>query len=82
MQHLDQSCFDFKVDALSALDLLTLRARTVAARLSNHMLADKPTAVDGLWRFAEGHGLVAELGADAVQQILAEAFRECGKCGL
>jgi hypothetical protein len=57
--------------------MFKLRARSVAARVSDHLLADKPSAIDGLWRFAEGHGLVAELGTDAVQAILAEAFRKC-----
>jgi len=61
----------------SPLKVLKARTWAVAKLLDNHMLADKATAVDGLWRYAEGAGLVAELGADAVQAVLAEAFRGC-----
>jgi hypothetical protein len=76
MQHLAQTAFEFKTDAPSPLEVFKARAETVAKLLSNHMLADKASAVDGLWRFAEGAGLVADLGVDAVQALLAEAFRE------
>jgi hypothetical protein len=31
-------------------------------------------AVDGLWSAAEGYGLVALMGADFVQAVLADAF--------
>ena len=61
----------------SPLEVLLARAEAVATLLSNHFLADKATAVDGLWRFAEQTGLVDELGVDHVQHLLAEAFREC-----
>jgi hypothetical protein len=61
----------------SPIEVLKARADAVATLLSSHFLADKQSAVDGLWRFAEGAGLVAELGVDAVQALLAEAFREC-----
>jgi len=61
----------------SPLEVFQARAWAVATLLANHMLADKQSAVDGLWRFAEGSKLVDELGVDAVQAILAEAFREC-----
>jgi hypothetical protein len=76
MLHLAQTAFEFKADAPSPIDVFRARAERVARLLSNHMLADKASAVDGLWRFAEGVGLVASLGADAVQALLAEAFRE------
>lgn len=59
------------------LEVFKARAWAVARLLENHLLADKATAVDGLWRYAEGAGLVAELGVDRVQAVLAEAFREC-----
>jgi hypothetical protein len=75
MQHLAQTAFEFKTDAPSPLEVFKARADAVAKLLSNHMLADKASAVDGLWRFAEGAGLVADLGVDAVQALLAEAFR-------
>jgi len=71
---LDQTAFGFKVEPLSALEVFKARAWAVAKLLANHMLADKQSAVDGLWRYAEGAGLVAELGVDRVQAILAEAF--------
>jgi hypothetical protein len=61
----------------SPLDVFTARAWATAKLVKNHFLADKQSAVDGLWRYAEGAGLVAELGIDAVQGLLAEAFREC-----
>jgi hypothetical protein len=76
MQHLLQTAFEFKTDAPSPPEVFKARAETVAKLLSNHMLADKASAVDGLWRFAEGAGLVANLGVDAIQALLAEAFRE------
>lgn len=59
------------------LEIFTSRALAVARLLENHFLADKATAVDGLWRYAEGAGLVATLGVDQVQAILSEAFRRC-----
>ena len=61
----------------SPLEVFKERAWAVAKLLENHMLADKAGAIDGLWRYAEGAGLVAELGGDAMQAVLAEAFREC-----
>jgi hypothetical protein len=36
---------------------------------------DLHDAVDGLQEWAERHGLVAEIGMDGVQIILAEVFR-------
>jgi hypothetical protein len=76
MQPLNQTAFDFKVETPpSALEVFEARAWAVAKLLANHMLADKQTAVDGLWRYAEGRGLVAELGVDRVQAILSEAFK-------
>jgi hypothetical protein len=69
-----QKALDFKVDTPSPLEMFKLRAKTVAAHLSNHRLADKPSAVDGLWRFAEAHGVVRLLGIDEVQRLLSEAF--------
>jgi hypothetical protein len=32
-------------------------------------------AVDPLWRWAVDHGLVDEIGADAVQRLMSEAFQ-------
>jgi hypothetical protein len=63
--------------AASADPIEVFRARTwaVAKLLENHMIADKPTAVDGLWRFAATSGVIREIGIDAAQAILAEAFR-------
>jgi hypothetical protein len=77
MQHIAQTAFDFKIDAPSPLEVFKARGDAVATLLANHFLADKRSAVDGLWRYAEGAGLVAELGVDRVQQILAEAFCKC-----
>jgi hypothetical protein len=36
---------------------------------------DLHEAVDGLQEHAERHGVVAEIGQDAVQEIMAAAFR-------
>jgi hypothetical protein len=36
---------------------------------------DLHAAVDGLQEYADQHGVVAELGQDATQAILTEAFR-------
>jgi len=77
MQHIDQTAFEFKADAPSPLEVFKARADAVATLLENHFLADKQSAVDGLWRYSEGAGLVAELGVDRVRAILAEAFRRC-----
>jgi hypothetical protein len=57
---------------LSALEIFIARAEAramlwAADEISLH-------AVDELWHAAERDGLVAELGADKVQQILADAF--------
>lgn len=59
------------------LEVLKLRAWAVAKLIENHFLLDKATAVDALWDSAETTGLVREIGADAVQHILAEAFSSC-----
>jgi hypothetical protein len=77
MKHIDQTAFYFKADAPAPLSVFRARAWAVAQLIENHFLADKQSAVDGLWRYAEGAGLVTELGVDRVQAILAEAFREC-----
>jgi hypothetical protein len=76
MQHLAQTAFEFKTDAPSPLEVFKARAETVAKLLANHMLADKASAVDGLWRFAEAAGLVPGARAhDEIQRIIADAFR-------
>ncbi len=77
MQHLAQTAFEFKTNAPSPLEVFKARAEAIATLISNNFLADKQSAVDGLWRYAEGAGLIADLGVDAVQALLAEAFREC-----
>lgn len=77
MQHLAQTAFEFKTDAPSPLEVFKARAEAIAKLVNNHFLADKQSAVDGLWRYADGAGLVAELGVDRVQGILSEAFRSC-----
>ncbi|MDH2353505.1 hypothetical protein QCM80_22995 [Bradyrhizobium sp. SSUT112] len=56
------------------IEVFRERAWAVAKLLENHMIADKQTAVDGLWRFAEAHGVVRQIGTDAAQAILSEAF--------
>lgn len=80
MQHLAQTAFEFKTEAPSPLEVFKARAEAVAKRLSDHMLADKASAVDGLWRFAEAAGLVPDARAqDEIQRIMADAFRSAGE---
>ena len=57
------------------IDVLTLRAWAQAFLwwAGEYQLAE---AVDPLQEFAERAGLVAQLGADAVQRIIAEEFQE------
>lgn len=57
------------------VEVFRARAWAVAKLLENHLIADKQTAVDGLWRFAEAHGVLRNLGVDAAQAILSEAFK-------
>jgi hypothetical protein len=76
MHHLAQTAFEFKSDAPSPLEVFEARCRTVATRVANHLLADKASAIDGLWRFAQAAGLVPDARAqDRIQQIMADAFR-------
>lgn len=57
-----------------ALRNLELRA-WARAHLAAVGEMDLAEAVDGLQRDAERDGLVAELGQDAMQEIIADAFR-------
>jgi hypothetical protein len=61
--------------APTPLDVLELRswARAYLFAAGEYELA---AAVDPLQAFAVASGLVAEIGADAVQQIIAEQFQE------
>jgi hypothetical protein len=80
MQHVAQTAFEFKIDAPTRLEVFKERARAVAKLVSNHLLADKAGAVDGLWRYAQAAGLVPDARAqDAIQRIIADAFRSVGK---
>ena len=80
MQHVAQTAFEFKTDAPSRLEVFKERAWAVAKLVNNHLLADKASAVDGLWRYAEGAGLVPDARAqDEIQRIMADAFRSVGK---
>ena len=57
------------------LDVFQARALAVSKLLANHLLADKATAVDGLWRFAQASGLWRSWRRPG-SAILAEAFSE------
>ena len=61
--------------APAPLDVLELRswARAYLFAAGEYELA---AAVDPLQAFAVASGLVAQIGADAVQQIIAQQFRE------
>jgi hypothetical protein len=62
--------------APAPLDVLELRSWARALLLAEGEIASVAEAVDPLQDFAECSGLVDELGADAVQQIIAQQFRE------
>jgi hypothetical protein len=59
--------------APALIDVLRVRAEA-RADLVSYGLMDLQTAVDELWAAAEKQGLVAQHGADAIQQILSESF--------
>jgi hypothetical protein len=59
--------------AVSPSAVLVLRA-WARANLWECGEFDLPSAVDPLWDFAEEHGLVAELGSDQVQELIAHEF--------
>jgi hypothetical protein len=60
-------------DALGPLEQLQARAWAVATAFALGKI-DLITAVDRLQDYAFGRGLIDELGQDAVQQIISEAF--------
>ena len=60
--------------AVSAHDVLVERAETRALLWAENLIETIPAAVDPLQQFAKDSGLAAEIGQDAVQKILADAF--------
>lgn len=62
----------------SAIDVLRLRAWARAFLWAEGHIGTIPDAVDPLQDFAERDDLIAQIGQDAVQQILADAFRSRG----
>jgi hypothetical protein len=56
------------------IDVLTLRAWARVLLLAEGEIESVAEAVDPLQAFAVASGLVDEIGQDAVQQILADAF--------
>jgi hypothetical protein len=58
------------------IDVLELRAWARALLLAEDEIVSVAEAVDPLQAFAVASGFVAEIGADAVQRIIAEQFRE------
>jgi hypothetical protein len=58
------------------IDVLELRAWARALLLAEGEIASVAEAVDPLQAFAVASGLVAEIGADAVQRIIAQEFRK------
>jgi hypothetical protein len=60
--------------APAPLDVLELRAWARALLLAEGEIESVAEAVDPLQAFAVASGLVAEIGADAVQKILRDAF--------
>jgi hypothetical protein len=62
--------------APAPIDVLELRAWARALLLAEGEIESVPAAVDPLQAFAVASGLVAQIGADRVQQIIAQQFRE------
>jgi len=62
--------------APAPLDVLELRAWARVLLLAEGEIASVADAVDPLQAFAVASGLVAQIGADAVQRIIAQQFRE------
>ena len=58
------------------LDVLELRACARSLLLAEGEIASVAEAVDPLQAFAIASGLVAQLGADTVQAIIAQQFRQ------
>jgi hypothetical protein len=58
------------------IDVLELRAWARGFLLAEGEIASVAEAVDPLQAFAVASGLVAEIGADTVQAIIAQHFRE------
>lgn len=56
------------------IDILIARAEARARLWQANLIEDLPAAVDPLWDYAVEAGLVAEHGADLVQDLLAQAF--------
>ena len=62
--------------APAPIDVLELRAWARALLLAEGEIESVAAAVDPLQAFAVASGLVAEIGADRVQQVIAQQFRE------
>jgi hypothetical protein len=62
--------------APTPLDVLALRAWARAFLLAEGEIESVAAAVDPLQAFAVASGLVAQIGADRVQQIIARQFQE------
>ena len=61
---------------VDSIDVLELRAWARALLLADGEIESVAEAVDPLQAFAVASGLVAQIGADAVQQIIAQQFQE------
>jgi hypothetical protein len=62
--------------APAPIDVLALRAWARALLLAEGEIESVPEAVDPLQAFAVASGLVAQIGADAVQRIITQEFQE------
>lgn len=61
--------------AADPVEVLLARAESRAYLWFEHEISDLAEAVDPLWQAAEDTGVLDIIGADAVQALLAEAFR-------
>jgi hypothetical protein len=56
------------------IDVFRLRCAAVGAQVAAGLM-DFHQAVDGLQTAAEAYGLVSKIGQDAIQHLMADAFR-------
>ena len=56
------------------IDVFHLRCTAAAAQVAAGLMDFHP-AIDGLQTTAEAYGLVSKIGQDAIQHLMADAFR-------
>jgi hypothetical protein len=59
----------------TALEMFTARRRARTALYAADEIPDLHDVVDALLKHAERHGLIAEIGQDAMLEVVSKAFR-------